>query len=106
VLGGWQVNGITTFMSGTPFTVYDSAGVSVQGGAAGKFPDSRATGRTASAISPKALARMEQEPELPTAGSAPADFSGSIRLQQPASSATREETLRKGLASTNGIFRR
>ena len=33
VLGGWQVNGITTFMSGTPFTVYDSAGVSAQGGA-------------------------------------------------------------------------
>jgi Carboxypeptidase regulatory-like domain/TonB dependent receptor len=33
VLGGWQVNGITTFMSGTPFTVYDSAGVSLQGGA-------------------------------------------------------------------------
>ncbi|HLK05719.1 MAG TPA: hypothetical protein VKT53_14875, partial [Candidatus Acidoferrum sp.] len=33
LLGGWQVNGITTFMSGTPFTVYDSAGVSAQGGA-------------------------------------------------------------------------
>ena len=33
VLGGWQVNGITTFMSGTPLTVYDSAGVSLQGGA-------------------------------------------------------------------------
>ena len=33
VLGGWQVNGITTFMTGTPFTVYDSAGVSAQGGA-------------------------------------------------------------------------
>lgn len=33
VLDGWQVNGITTFMSGTPFTVYDSAGVSAQGGA-------------------------------------------------------------------------
>ena len=33
VLGGWQVNGITTFMSGTPFTVYDSTGVSAQGGA-------------------------------------------------------------------------
>jgi len=32
-LGGWQVNGITTFQSGTPFTVYDSTGVSVQGGA-------------------------------------------------------------------------
>lgn len=31
--GGWQVNGITTFMSGTPFTVYDSANVSLQGGA-------------------------------------------------------------------------
>jgi hypothetical protein len=26
VLGNWQVNGITTFMSGTPFTVYDSNG--------------------------------------------------------------------------------
>jgi hypothetical protein len=33
VIGGWQLNGITTFMSGTPFTVYDSAGVSAQGGA-------------------------------------------------------------------------
>ena len=33
LLGGWQVNGITTFMSGTPFTVYDSNGVSAQGGA-------------------------------------------------------------------------
>lgn len=33
VLGGWQVNGITTFMTGTPFTVYDSANVSLQGGA-------------------------------------------------------------------------
>jgi len=33
VLGGWQANGITTLMSGTPFTVYDSAGVSAQGGA-------------------------------------------------------------------------
>lgn len=33
VLGGWQVNGITTFMKGTPFTVYDSANVSLQGGA-------------------------------------------------------------------------
>jgi hypothetical protein len=33
ILANWQVNGITTFMSGTPFTVYDSAGVSGQGGA-------------------------------------------------------------------------
>jgi len=33
LIGGWQVNGITTFMSGTPFTVYDSAGASAQGGA-------------------------------------------------------------------------
>jgi Carboxypeptidase regulatory-like domain/TonB dependent receptor len=33
VLGGWQANGITTFQSGTPFTVYDSTGVSAQGGA-------------------------------------------------------------------------
>jgi hypothetical protein len=33
VIGGWQVNGITTFQTGTPFTVYDSTGVSAQGGA-------------------------------------------------------------------------
>jgi hypothetical protein len=32
-LGDWQLNGITTFMSGTPFTVYDSQDVSLQGGA-------------------------------------------------------------------------
>ena len=33
VLGGWQVNGIVTLMSGTPFTVFDSRDASVQGGA-------------------------------------------------------------------------
>jgi hypothetical protein len=33
VLGNWQANGITTLMSGTPFTVYDSQDVSLQGGA-------------------------------------------------------------------------
>jgi hypothetical protein len=33
VLGGWQINGIVTAMSGTPFTVFDSTDVSDQGGA-------------------------------------------------------------------------
>ena len=33
VLGDWQLNGITTFMSGTPFTVYDDNDVSLQGSA-------------------------------------------------------------------------
>jgi len=33
VLGAWQVNGIATVMSGTPFTVFDSNDVSQQGGA-------------------------------------------------------------------------
>jgi len=32
-LGGWQLNGIATLMSGTPFTVFDSTDVSEQGGA-------------------------------------------------------------------------
>ncbi len=32
-LGGWQLNGIATMMSGTPFTVFDSNDVSQQGGA-------------------------------------------------------------------------
>ena len=31
--GGWQVNAILNFASGTPFTVYDSANVSLQGSA-------------------------------------------------------------------------
>jgi hypothetical protein len=31
ILGGWQMNAIATFSSGTPFTVYDSANVSLQG---------------------------------------------------------------------------
>ncbi len=33
VLGNWQLNGIFTAMSGTPFTVFDSNDVSVQGSA-------------------------------------------------------------------------
>ena len=33
VLGNWQVNGIVTAMSGTPFTVFDSSDNSLQGGA-------------------------------------------------------------------------
>ncbi len=33
VLGGWQLNGIATVMSGTPFTVFDSHDVAAQGGA-------------------------------------------------------------------------
>jgi len=33
VLGGWQLNGIATAMSGTPFTVFDSNDYSFQGGA-------------------------------------------------------------------------
>lgn len=33
VLAGWQLNGIVTAMSGTPFTIFDSTDVSNQGGA-------------------------------------------------------------------------
>jgi len=33
VLGGWQLNGVVTAMSGTPFTVFDSQDASVQGSA-------------------------------------------------------------------------
>jgi hypothetical protein len=32
-LGGWQLNGIATLMSGTPFTVFDSNDVAAQGSA-------------------------------------------------------------------------
>ncbi|MBL0159334.1 MAG: TonB-dependent receptor [Bryobacterales bacterium] len=33
VLGGWQLNAIANFATGTPFTVYDSANVALQGSA-------------------------------------------------------------------------
>ena len=33
ILGNWQVNGITTIMSNTPFTIYDSSNPSLQGSA-------------------------------------------------------------------------
>ncbi len=33
ILGNWQVNGITTLMSNTPFTIYDSSNPSLQGSA-------------------------------------------------------------------------
>jgi Carboxypeptidase regulatory-like domain/TonB dependent receptor len=33
ILGNWQVNGITTLMTNTPFTVYDSSNPSLQGSA-------------------------------------------------------------------------
>jgi hypothetical protein len=33
LLGNWQINGIVTLMSGTPFTVFDSTDFSVQGSA-------------------------------------------------------------------------
>jgi len=33
ILGNWQVNGITTLMSNTPFTIYDSSNSSLQGSA-------------------------------------------------------------------------
>jgi hypothetical protein len=33
VIGGWQLNAIANFASGTPFTVYDSANVALQGSA-------------------------------------------------------------------------
>ena len=32
-VNGWQLNGILNVSSGTPFTVYDSANVSLQGSA-------------------------------------------------------------------------
>ncbi len=43
VLSNWQVNGITTLMSNTPFTVYDSSNPSLQGSAPeiSGFPSSR-----------------------------------------------------------------
>jgi len=78
ILGNWQVNGITTLMSGTPFTVFDSNDVSLQGGApevtgfsanrpnlvAGQSPNSGP--RSASAwLNSNAFARILQDPNSP-----------------------------------------
>jgi hypothetical protein len=89
VLRGWQVNGITTFMTGTPFTVYDSAGVSLQGGAPeisgfpsdrpdrvgdftkGTCPNDGASAGTANCwISPSGFQRLDANTQLGQFGSA------------------------------------
>jgi hypothetical protein len=78
LLGGWQLNGILTAMSGTPFTVFDSRDVSDQGGApeitgfsanrpnlvAGQNPNS--SPRTVSAwLNANAYARITPDPNSP-----------------------------------------
>lgn len=77
-LGNWQLNGITTLMSGTPFTVFDSNDVSEQGGAPeitgfsanrpnlvpGQNPNSGA--RSANAwLNASAFARITPDPNSP-----------------------------------------
>ena len=77
-LGSWQLNGIVTLMSGTPFTVFDSNDVSVQGGApeitgfsanrpnlvSGQNPNSGP--RTADAwLNRSAFQRITQDPNSP-----------------------------------------
>ncbi|HTC93748.1 MAG TPA: TonB-dependent receptor [Terriglobales bacterium] len=77
-LGAWQVNGIVTLMSGTPFTVFDSNDVSLQGGApeitgfsasrpnlvSGENPNSGP--KTATAwLNANAFARITQDPNSP-----------------------------------------
>jgi len=78
ILGNWQVNGIATLMSGTPFTVFDSNDASLQGGApeitgfsanrpnlvAGQNPNSGPRTTTAW-LNANALARVVQDPNSP-----------------------------------------
>jgi hypothetical protein len=77
-LGGWQLNGIATIMSGTPFTVFDSHDNSVQGSAPeitgfsanrpnlvpGQNPN--AGGKTLNAwLNPNAFQAITQDPNSP-----------------------------------------
>jgi hypothetical protein len=78
VLGNWQVNGIATVMSGTPFTVFDSNDVSVQGGApeitgfsanrpdlvSGQDPNSGPR-NTTTWLNASAFQRLTQDPNSP-----------------------------------------
>ncbi len=77
-LGGWQLNGIVTAMTGTPFTVFDSRDVSEQGGApeitgfsanrpdlvAGQSPNSGSHSAKAW-LNPNAFARITPDPNSP-----------------------------------------
>lgn len=77
-LGGWQLNGIATLMSGTPFTVFDSNDVSVQGGApeitgfsanrpnlvVGQNPNAGPR-NTNTWLNPNAFQRITQDPNSP-----------------------------------------
>ncbi len=77
-LGGWQLNGIVTAMTGTPFTVFDSRDVSEQGGApeitgfsanrpdlvAGQNPNSGSHSAKAW-LNPNAFARITPDPNSP-----------------------------------------
>jgi hypothetical protein len=78
MLGGWQLNGILTAMSGTPFTVFDSNDVSQQGGApeitgfsanrpnlvGGKSPNS-GPGTVGAWLNANAFARITPDPNSP-----------------------------------------
>jgi hypothetical protein len=77
-LGGWQLNGIVTAITGTPFTVFDSRDVSEQGGApeitgfsanrpdlvAGQNPNS-GSHSAKSWLNPNAFARITPDPNSP-----------------------------------------
>ncbi|MGA9799058.1 MAG: carboxypeptidase regulatory-like domain-containing protein [Terriglobales bacterium] len=76
VLGNWQVNGIVTAMSGTPFTVFDGNDFSVQGSApeisgffsnrpnvVGNPNDGPKT--TSAWLNPNAFRRITQDPNSP-----------------------------------------
>jgi Carboxypeptidase regulatory-like domain len=77
-LGGWQLNGIATLMSGTPFTVFDSNDVSVQGGAPeitgfsanrpnlvpGQNPNAGPR-NTSTWLNPNAFQQIRQDPNSP-----------------------------------------
>ena len=66
IVNGWQFNGIGSFSSGTPFTVYDSANVSLQGQAPeiSGFYSSR----------PDLIANPNAGPHTPNQWVNPADF--------------------------------
>ena len=89
IFGGWQLNGIATFNSGTPFTVTDSANVSLQAnsppisGFVASRPD-----RVGDPNAGSAHGRRVDEPiGVPAAES---------RSRRPASSATRAATASRG----------
>ena len=96
-VNGWQLNGIASVSSGTPFTVYDSANVSLQGSA----PE--ITGFYSSR--PNLVSDPNSGSHTPNQWVSRAPSSGSTLRRRPASSGTKAVTCARPWLCESGSLR-